>query len=117
MLRNFANLNHDLKKSSQNVTFFHLEASYGYKDEILYQVPIITNQIQSWFDPESESFLDPEPIQDPEPDPGPLFSSSDLRIRALPGPIPDMEPFLDPELGHDPEPDTDPDPGPFSQLI
>jgi hypothetical protein len=48
----------------------------------------------------------PEQIQDPEPDPEPLFSSSDLRIRILPGPIPDLEPFLDPELGHDPEPDT-----------
>jgi hypothetical protein len=46
MLRNFAKLNHDLKKSSKNFTFFHLEASYGYYDEILYQVPIITNQIQ-----------------------------------------------------------------------
>jgi hypothetical protein len=43
MLRNFAKLNHDLKKSSTNVTFFHLEASYGYNDEILYQVPIITS--------------------------------------------------------------------------
>jgi hypothetical protein len=32
----FAKLNHDLKKSSKNVTFFHLEASYGYYDEILY---------------------------------------------------------------------------------
>jgi hypothetical protein len=46
MLRNFAKLNHDLKKSSKNVTFFHLEASYGYYDEIVYEVPIITNQIQ-----------------------------------------------------------------------
>jgi hypothetical protein len=46
MLRNFAKLNHDHKKSSKNVTFFHLEASYGYYDKILYQDPIITNQIQ-----------------------------------------------------------------------
>jgi hypothetical protein len=109
-LRNFAKLNHYLKKSYKNVTFFHLEASYSYYDEILYQVPIITNQIEKWFDPESESFPDPEPIQDPEPDSGALFSSSDLRIRVLLGPIPDLVPFLDPELGHDPEPDTDPDP-------
>jgi hypothetical protein len=83
-----------------------LEASYGYYGEILYQVPVITNQIQ-WFDPGSESFPDLEPIQDPEPDPGLLFSSRDLKIRVLLGPIPDLEPFLDPELGHDPKLDPE----------
>jgi hypothetical protein len=46
MLRNFAKQNNDLKKSSKNVTFFPLEASYGYYDEILYQVPVTTNQVQ-----------------------------------------------------------------------
>jgi hypothetical protein len=30
------------------------------------------------FDPESVSIPDPEQVQDPEPDPGPLFPSSDL---------------------------------------
>jgi hypothetical protein len=38
MLRNFAKLNHDFKKSSKNVSFFNLEASIGYYDEIVYQV-------------------------------------------------------------------------------
>jgi hypothetical protein len=58
-------------------------------------------------DPESEQIPDTEPVQYqelvPEPDlvqdsePEPLFSSNDLRIWVLPGPIPDTESVPDPE--------------------
>jgi hypothetical protein len=56
-------------------------------------------------------FINQSRIWYPDPDSGSLFSSSDLRIRFLPEPIPDPETFLDPELGPDLELGPDPELG------
>jgi hypothetical protein len=53
-------------------------------------------------DPESEPIL--EQVPDPEPNLGPLFSSSDLSIRVLPESIPDLDPVPDPDPATDPGP-------------
>jgi hypothetical protein len=84
-------------KNHEKCYFFHLEASYGYFDVILNQVP------------ESKVIPDPELV--PEPDPGFLFPSSDLRIRILP------ELISDPELVPDPKPVLDLEPVPDPQLV
>jgi hypothetical protein len=54
-----------ISKNRQKMLLFYLEASYGFYDEILNHVPMLTNQPNTVM---VESIPDPEPVQDPEPD-------------------------------------------------